>query len=67
MSHDRTEDRIRNRAYELWYGQGCPDGLDAEHWRQACDEIGRETSERAEDIRPESSGAGRSGRRTAEK
>jgi hypothetical protein len=33
------EDRIRKRAYELWYGQGCPSGRDEEHWEQARREI----------------------------
>ena len=33
------EERIRRRAYELWYLRGCPSGHDQAHWRQACQEI----------------------------
>lgn len=36
------EERIRQRAYELWYG--CLSGRDQEHWEQACHEIEGETA-----------------------
>lgn len=29
------EDRIRQRAYELWEAEGRPDGRDADHWERA--------------------------------
>jgi hypothetical protein len=35
--HD--EDRIRQRAYELWEQEGKPEGREGEHWEQACREI----------------------------
>jgi hypothetical protein len=41
MSDDRIE-RIRARAHEIWEREGRPDGRDADHWRQASDEIDAE-------------------------
>lgn len=38
MSNER-EDRIRNRAYELWQQQGAPEGRPDDHWYQAEREI----------------------------
>jgi hypothetical protein len=38
--HD--EERIRQRAYELWEQEGKPEGREGEHWEQACREIGAE-------------------------
>ena len=32
-------DMIRLRAYEIWEGSGCPEGLDKEHWEQAEKEL----------------------------
>jgi hypothetical protein len=29
------QNRIRQRAYELWEASGCPQGCEAEHWLQA--------------------------------
>jgi hypothetical protein len=29
------EKRIRDRAYQIWKEEGCPDGKAAEHWEQA--------------------------------
>jgi hypothetical protein len=34
-----TEERVRQRAYELWQLQGCPAGREQEHWDQAMQEI----------------------------
>lgn len=31
--------RIRDRAYELWEGEGRPDGRHEEHWHQARREL----------------------------
>ncbi|MCQ4273762.1 DUF2934 domain-containing protein [Stutzerimonas degradans] len=33
------EERIRQRAYEIWDAEGRPDGQEAEHWQRARDEI----------------------------
>jgi hypothetical protein len=33
------QDRIRQRAYELWEACGCPQGCEKEHWLQAEREI----------------------------
>ena len=29
------QERIRQRAYELWEASGCPQGCETEHWLQA--------------------------------
>ncbi len=29
------EERVRQRAYELWEASGCLQGFEAEHWCQA--------------------------------
>ena len=39
MNDDR-EARIRQRAYELWLQEGCPEGRESTHWQQAAEEIG---------------------------
>jgi len=36
---DDLEQRIRERAYEIWENEGCPEGRGDEHWRQACAEF----------------------------
>jgi hypothetical protein len=37
---DQSSDvRIRERAYEIWNAQGCPDGRADEHWVTAEREI----------------------------
>lgn len=33
-------DRIRERAYELWEREGRPHGRDSEHWKTAEKELG---------------------------
>lgn len=38
----RIEEKIRQRAYEIWEREGRPAGRAEEHWRQACLEIGLE-------------------------
>jgi hypothetical protein len=37
-----TEDRIRQRAYELWERDGRPDGHADTHWERAAQEIAAE-------------------------
>ena len=34
---DRTEQRIRERAYLLWHQEGCPENRADEHWHRACE------------------------------
>jgi hypothetical protein len=41
MSADKYE-QIRRRAYEIWEGEGHPEGAQLRHWQQACDELGGE-------------------------
>ncbi|MFC3167433.1 MULTISPECIES: DUF2934 domain-containing protein [Paracoccus] len=36
------DDRIRQRAHQLWEEQGRPEGKHAEHWEQARTEIGND-------------------------
>jgi hypothetical protein len=36
------EERIRQRAYEIWEREGKPDGREAEHWDKAAAEIDAE-------------------------
>lgn len=38
MTPDR-EEKIRQRAYELWEAEGRPDGKQQEHWERAAREI----------------------------
>lgn len=38
MTADR-QDRIRQRAHQLWEEQGRSEGMHARHWDQACAEI----------------------------
>jgi hypothetical protein len=35
----QDEDRIRERAHQIWEGEGRPEGRHAEHWEQARREI----------------------------
>ena len=34
-SNGEKEQRIRERAYQIWLDQGQPEGRDKEHWHQA--------------------------------
>ena len=43
MNQERDQ-RIRERAYAIWEGEGRPADRHEEHWRQACDEIDQEDS-----------------------
>jgi hypothetical protein len=36
--------QIRDRAYQIWQEEGCPDGKAAEHWEQARRMIEKEES-----------------------
>ena len=39
MADQSREDRIRQRAYELWEKEGKPEGADLRFWEQAMGEI----------------------------
>ena len=39
------EDRVRQRAHEIWEAEGRPEGRDQEHWERASREIASEASE----------------------
>lgn len=36
------EERIRQRSYEIWVQEGCPEGRAVQNWTQATAEIERE-------------------------
>ncbi|MEA2671279.1 MAG: hypothetical protein QOG45_1499 [Chloroflexota bacterium] len=46
------EDRIRNRAYELWEGEGRPEGREVDHWLQAAQEISGEVAGETSAVAP---------------
>ncbi|WP_263263052.1 DUF2934 domain-containing protein [Pseudomonas sp. RIT-PI-S] len=39
------EDKVRDRAYELWEREGRPEGAANSHWKQAADEIKAEADD----------------------
>lgn len=39
MSHEDPTDRIRRRAYAIWEREGRPEGREADHWKQASEEL----------------------------
>ena len=39
------EERVRQRAYEIWQRRGCPEGQADEHWAQAEAEIASENQD----------------------
>ncbi|ARU18011.1 DUF2934 domain-containing protein [Croceicoccus marinus] len=39
------ENRIRERAYEIWEEEGRPEGREAQHWQQAAGDIADAQSE----------------------
>lgn len=43
MTPDEDE-RIRQRAYELWEREGCPEGKEFDHWMQAKMDVASEDS-----------------------
>jgi Protein of unknown function (DUF2934) len=45
MGNDR-EERIRQRAHEIWEREGRPHGADRRHWDQASEEIRAEDASR---------------------
>lgn len=57
MSGYWHEQRVRDRAYQIWQAAGCPDGKSAEHWAQAEAEIAAEEKGLDDEIKLESDGA----------
>ncbi|QQP87869.1 DUF2934 domain-containing protein [Skermanella sp. TT6] len=39
MDTDDREERVRQRAHEIWIREGRPEGRSDRHWQQAKDEI----------------------------
>jgi Protein of unknown function (DUF2934) len=44
-TNGEKEQRIRERAYQIWLDEGRPDGRDKEHWQQALVQIEAEEGE----------------------
>ncbi|UEM05696.1 DUF2934 domain-containing protein [Skermanella rosea] len=42
---DEVESRVRQRAYEIWQREGCPEGREADHWALAKEEIAIEDNQ----------------------
>ena len=42
---DEVENRVRQRAYEIWQREGCPEGREADHWALAKEEIAIEDNQ----------------------
>ncbi|MFC3630691.1 DUF2934 domain-containing protein [Paracoccus angustae] len=63
MDHDHQE-RIRQRAHEIWESEGRPEGRDAEHWNRAEEELKNRTGDDqpAGDAESQPARAARSGR-----
>jgi hypothetical protein len=40
---EEKEQRVRERAYQIWLDEGQPAGRDREHWRKAEAEVNAET------------------------
>jgi hypothetical protein len=57
MSGYWHEQRVRERAHEIWLRAGQPEGMAAEHWAQAEAEIGAEETGLDEEIKREADGA----------
>jgi hypothetical protein len=55
MDATNRQQRLQDRAYELWQADGSPDGLHEEHWRKAELELGNNAPQldrvRADDAR----------------
>lgn len=51
------ENRVRERAYEIWERNGRPDGKAEEHWRQAEAEIAAEEQGSTQEAELEAVGA----------
>ncbi|MBW9054989.1 DUF2934 domain-containing protein [Rhizobium mesosinicum] len=48
---NRTENRVRERAYAIWEKEGRPEGQDRRHWKEAEVELRGETTKVNEQAR----------------
>ena len=39
MPNSEREQRIRERAFQIWIDEGQPEGKDKEHWTRATEEV----------------------------
>ena len=56
MAQETDEDRIRNKAHEIWESEGHPHGRDEDHWAQAKEIIAIQDS-LSETLLPRNTGA----------
>ncbi|MFB9979908.1 DUF2934 domain-containing protein [Mesorhizobium kowhaii] len=61
MADQSREDRIRQRAYELWEKEGKPDGADLRFWEKAMDEIDEEDQQKDSSDKRQPAGTGSAG------
>lgn len=61
MADDR-EERIRQRAYDLWQREGAPEGRDQDHWHEAAAQIDAEAARDNEVAPGTAAAAGLAGR-----
>lgn len=40
------DEKIRQRAYEIWEREGRPEGREAEHWHKAAEELGASAAQK---------------------
>lgn len=57
MAERSIDERIRDKAYELWTAEGQPHGRDEAHWEQAREIVATQDSQRAT-LLPRTAGAG---------
>ena len=63
----RPEDRIRERAYQIWQSEGQPSGQHERHWFQAEEELSRGQQSEATQERGPASAATKSPRQVERK
>jgi hypothetical protein len=51
MEQDTVENRIRERAHQIWIEAGEPEGKHHEHWERAREEIEKEAEKKMMDDR----------------
>jgi hypothetical protein len=54
---DDVEERVKQRAYEIWEREGRPEGREADHWALAKEEIAIEDNQ-SQALMPNPSGGG---------
>ena len=52
-----SEQQIRERAYQIWMDEGCPEGKAPEHWEKARLQLAAETWKSNEAQQPAKGGA----------